>query len=361
MDRAEGMDARSARADLDGDRPSPRLQGGRRRLASLHPEFFRGHHAGVRLPGPVSLGPDASYRHLTPDYVSAATFEGQEVLKVAPKALTVLAREALRDVSFLYRAAPPGEGRRDPRRPGGLGQRPGRRPDPAQERRGGLRLPVADVPGHRDRDGRRQEGPALWTGAKDEEWLSRGIYETYQKENLRYSQTVPLTMYDEVNSETNLPAQIDIFATPGGTYDFLFVAKGGGSANKSLLFQETKALLNSASLEAFLDQKLRSLGTAALPAVTSPSPGDTADWRRYTKSERSFWSRKASRLAELSRAFCSWKSGDLLADPPPFHKVEEEEEVVPSRSRRGEDVRSGPAGSVSELTSSYIVSGTVWE
>ena len=92
-----------------------------------------------------------------------------------------------------------------------------------------------------------------------------GIFETYQKENLRYSQTVPLTMFEEKNSGTNLPAQIDIFAGGGDQYNFLFVAKGGGSANKSLLFQETKALLNPASLEAFLDQKLRSLGTAACP------------------------------------------------------------------------------------------------
>ncbi len=110
-----------------------------------------------------------------------------------------------------------------------------------------------------------KKGQRVWTGAKDEEWLARGIFETYQKENLRYSQTVPLSMYEESNSETNLPAQIDIFASNGGTYDFLFVAKGGGSANKSLLFQETKALLNPASLEVFLDQKLRSLGTAACP------------------------------------------------------------------------------------------------
>ena len=90
-----------------------------------------------------------------------------------------------------------------------------------------------------------KKGQRVWTGGiKDEEWLSRGVYETYQKENLRYSQTIPLTMYEEINSGTNLPAQIDIYATPGEKYEFLFVAKGGGSANKSMLFQETKALLN---------------------------------------------------------------------------------------------------------------------
>ncbi|MGZ3387715.1 MAG: FumA C-terminus/TtdB family hydratase beta subunit, partial [Isosphaeraceae bacterium] len=97
------------------------------------------------------------------------------------------------------------------------------------------------------------------------EWLSRGVYETYLKENLRYSQTIPVTMYEEINSGTNLPAQIDIYATPGEKYEFLFVAKGGGSANKSMLFQETKALLNPAGLEKFLKEKLRSLGTAACP------------------------------------------------------------------------------------------------
>ena len=111
-----------------------------------------------------------------------------------------------------------------------------------------------------------KKGQRVWTGGiKDEEWLSRGVYETYQKENLRYSQTIPVSMYDEINSGTNLPAQIDIYATPGEKYEFLFVAKGGGSANKSMLFQETKALLNPASLEKFLTEKLRSLGTAACP------------------------------------------------------------------------------------------------
>ncbi len=111
-----------------------------------------------------------------------------------------------------------------------------------------------------------KKGQRVWTGGvKDEEWLSRGIFDTYQKENLRYSQTIPLSMYDEINSGTNLPAQIDIFATPGEKYEFLFVAKGGGSANKSMLFQETKAVLNPAGLEHFLREKLRSLGTAACP------------------------------------------------------------------------------------------------
>ncbi|MBW1881193.1 MAG: fumarate hydratase C-terminal domain-containing protein, partial [Deltaproteobacteria bacterium] len=103
------------------------------------------------------------------------------------------------------------------------------------------------------------------TGANDAEAISRGIFETYTKENLRYSQVVPFTMYEEKNSGCNLPAQIDIYATPGDTYRFLFIAKGGGSANKTYLYQETKALLNPASLERFLHDKLLSLGTAACP------------------------------------------------------------------------------------------------
>jgi fumarate hydratase class I len=105
----------------------------------------------------------------------------------------------------------------------------------------------------------------VWTGANDAEWISRGVYECYTQENLRYSQTAPLDMYRETNTGTNLPAQIDLYATEGESYEFLFVAKGGGSANKTLLYQETKALLNPKSLEKFLLEKMSSLGTAACP------------------------------------------------------------------------------------------------
>lgn len=110
-----------------------------------------------------------------------------------------------------------------------------------------------------------KKGGQVWTGGKDEESLSRGVFRTYNEENLRYSQTVALDMYTEKNSGTNLPAQIDIYATDGMSYDFLFVAKGGGSANKTFLFQQTKALLNPKSLEAFLEEKMKTLGTAACP------------------------------------------------------------------------------------------------
>jgi fumarate hydratase class I len=110
-----------------------------------------------------------------------------------------------------------------------------------------------------------KKGQQVWTSGADEEAISRGIYQTYTEDNLRYSQNAPLTMYDEVNTGTNLPAQIDLVATDGEEYNFLFIAKGGGSANKSYLFQETKALLNPESLEKFLSEKIKTLGTSACP------------------------------------------------------------------------------------------------
>jgi fumarate hydratase class I len=110
-----------------------------------------------------------------------------------------------------------------------------------------------------------KKGQQVWTGARDEEYLSRGVHDTYSGENLRYSQTVALNMYEEKNSGTNLPAQIDLYATDGMEYRLLFIAKGGGSANKSYLFQETKALLTPENLEKFLTEKMITLGTAACP------------------------------------------------------------------------------------------------
>jgi fumarate hydratase class I len=110
-----------------------------------------------------------------------------------------------------------------------------------------------------------KKGQRVWTNGNDEESLARGIFETYTQTNLRYSQLAPLSVYDEVNTGTNLPAQIELYATPGDDYRFLFVTKGGGSANKSFLFQETKALLNPKSLLSFLDEKIKKIGTAACP------------------------------------------------------------------------------------------------
>ena len=215
---------------------------------------------------PFPLGKDETqYRRLTGDHVSVAQFDGREVLKVEPVALTVLAREAMRDASFLLRTKH-------------LEQVAAILDDPeASDNDRGVALALlrnAEVsatmvlPFCQDTGTATvlaKKGQRVWTGGGDAEALSRGIFDTYQKENLRYSQTVPLTVYEEMNSGTNLPAQIDILATDGPEYHFLFVAKGGGSANKTYLFQETKALLNPDRLIPFLTEKMKTLGTAACP------------------------------------------------------------------------------------------------
>ncbi len=215
---------------------------------------------------PYPVAPDeTTYRLITTDYVSVAKFADQDVLKVDPEALAVLAREAMRDASFLLR-------------PAHLEQVAAILEDPeASENDRGVALAMlrnAEVasgfvlPFCQDTGTAivyAKKGQRVWTGARDEEFLTRGVYETYDKENLRYSQTVPLTVYEEKNSGNNLPAQIDIHAVDGMEYRFLFVAKGGGSANKTYLFQETKALLHPEKLEAFLTEKMKTLGTAACP------------------------------------------------------------------------------------------------
>ena len=215
---------------------------------------------------PFPLGKDTTrYRLLTKDHVSVANFDGQEILKVAPEALTVLAREAMRDAAFLLR-------------PAHLEQVAAILDDPeasANDRRVALAmLKNAEVSAHAVLPFCQDTGTAIilgkkgqqvWTGGGDEAHLAKGVYETYTKENLRYSQTIPLTLYEEKNSGNNLPAQIDVHATDGAEYSFLFVAKGGGSANKTFLYQQTKALLNPESLEKFLVEKMKTLGTAACP------------------------------------------------------------------------------------------------
>jgi fumarate hydratase class I len=215
---------------------------------------------------PFPLAPDETpYRLLNTHLVSVSRFDGVEVLKVAPEALTLVAREALRDVSFLMRTRH-------------LEQVAAILDDPEAsdndravaitmlrnaEESARMVLPFCQDTGTATVFAKK--GQRVWTGVRDEEYLTRGIWETYQKENLRYSQSLPLTLYQEKNSGTNLPAQIDIMATDGMDYTFLFVAKGGGSANKSYLFQESKAVLNPESLETFLVEKMRALGTAACP------------------------------------------------------------------------------------------------
>lgn len=214
----------------------------------------------------LPLGADETpYRLLTKEHVSTFEAAGQTFLKVEPAALTLLAQHAMRDIAHLLR-------------PGHLAQLRKILDDPeaspndkfvaldllknANIAAGGV-LPMCQDTGTAIVMGKK--GQYVVTGGGDEAALSRGIYETYLTSNLRYSQMAPLDMYKEKNTGSNLPAQIEIFATDGDAYKFLFMAKGGGSANKSYLFQETKALLNPESLLAFVEAKLKGLGTAACP------------------------------------------------------------------------------------------------
>ena len=215
---------------------------------------------------PFPLAKDTTkYRLLTKDYVSVASFDGKEVLKVDPEGLAFLANNAMRDVSFMLRpahlekvAAILSDTESSPNDKG-VAVAMLRNAEVAAK---GV-LPLCQDTGTATIIGKK--GQQVWTGALDEEFLSKGVYKTYTEENLRYSQTIPLTMYEETNSGCNLPAQIDLYATEGMDYKFLFVAKGGGSANKTYLYQETKALLNPVSLEKFLVEKMKTLGTAACP------------------------------------------------------------------------------------------------
>ena len=208
---------------------------------------------------------DAPYRKLTGDYVSVGEFDGQRIVKVAPEALTVLARQAFVDCQHLLR-------------PGHLGQLRRILDDPDASANdkfvaldllknaniaAGKVLPMCQDTGTAIVLGKK--GQQVWTGADDAAALSEGVRRTFAEENLRYSQVAPLSMYEEVNTGDNLPAQIDLYAEPGDEYHFLFVAKGGGSANKTFLFQQTKAVLNPKSLLKFLDEKIRTLGTSACP------------------------------------------------------------------------------------------------
>src|SRR5271156_4136255 len=212
------------------------------------------------------IGPDdAPYRKLTGDHVSTGTFEGQRVLKIDPAALTLLARDAFVDCQHLLR-------------PGHLAQLRAILDDPeasANDRfvafdllknaniAAGKVLPMCQDTGTAIVMGKK--GQRVWTGADDAAALSEGIRRTFTETNLRYSQVAPLSMYEEVNTGDNLPAQIDLLAEPGEEYKFLFIAKGGGSANKAYLYQSTPAVLNEKDLEAFVRSKLKEIGTSACP------------------------------------------------------------------------------------------------
>src|SRR5438874_4662449 len=213
------------------------------------------------------LGPDdAPYRKLTGDHVSTAIFEGERVVKIEPAALTLLARDAFVDCAHLLR-------------PGHLAQLRAILEDPeasANDRfvafdflknaniAAGKVLPMCQDTG--TAIVMAKKGERVWTGGDDAAAISAGIRRSYTETNLRYSQVAPLSMYEEVNTGDNLPAQIDIYAEPGDEYKFLFIAKGGGSANKSFLYQQTKAVLNPKSLLKLIDEKTRPLRTGALPA-----------------------------------------------------------------------------------------------
>ncbi len=208
---------------------------------------------------------DTPYRRLTGDFVKPFQAGGRSFLEVAPEGLTLLTKTAMRDIAHLLR-------------PGHLQQLRNILDDAeasSNDKFVALELlKNANIAAGRILPGCQDTGTAIvmgkrgqhvLTGGNDEAAIARGVFDTYTEANLRYSQVAPLDMFEENNTGNNLPAQIELYATDGDEYHFLFMAKGGGSANKSVLYQETKALLNEASLTAFLDAKLRSIGTAACP------------------------------------------------------------------------------------------------
>ena len=205
------------------------------------------------------------YHLLTKDYVTVTEFDGREIVKVDPEGLRLLAKQAMHDIAFMLR----------PEHNDMVAKILNDPEASVNDRAVAITMLLnADIsskgvlPFCQDTGTATivaKKGERVWTGANDEEALSHGVFDTYTNDNLRYSQTIPLDMYTEKNSGNNLPAQIDIYSTEGDEYKFLFVAKGGGSANKSFLFQETKALLNPATLEKYLVEKMKLLGTSACP------------------------------------------------------------------------------------------------
>ena len=215
-------------------------------------------------PYPI-LKDDTVYKKLTSEFVKVEQHGEREILTIDPKGLELLAEEAMADVSFMLRSSHLESLREiidDPEATDNdrfvaynLLQNAAVAVEGA--------LPSCQDTGTAIVMGKKGEN--VYTGVEDGEYLSKGIFNTYQKRNLRYSQVVPLTMFDEKNSGSNLPAQIDIYADKGNEYKFLFLAKGGGSANKTFLFQKTKSLLNESSLDAFVRERIMDLGTAACP------------------------------------------------------------------------------------------------
>jgi fumarate hydratase class I len=222
------------------------------------PEFF--------YEKPLQPGNDTTvYRQLTKDYVKVTEIEGKKYLRVDPAALELIAREAVSDISFYLRTSH-------------LEKLAAILADPEatdNDRfvawvmlRNSVISAGKDLPWCQDTGTAiviAKKGENVLTGANDALHLSKGIYETYRDRNLRYSQIIPLSMFEEKNSGTNLPAQVDIYSTEGMSYEFLFITKGGGSANKTFLYQQTKSLLNEESLTKFVKEKIKDLGTSACP------------------------------------------------------------------------------------------------
>ncbi|MEO3782482.1 fumarate hydratase [Actinocorallia sp. B10E7] len=214
---------------------------------------------------PLGKDTETEYRLLTTEGVSTVEAAGRTFLQVEPEALRLLTETALRDISHLLRPAHLAQLRK-------ILDDPEASPNDrfvaldllknAGIASGGV-LPMCQDTGTAIVMGKR--GQNVLTDGMDEAHISRGVYDAYTKLNLRYSQMAPLTMWDEKNTGTNLPAQIELYAAGGDEYKFLFMAKGGGSANKSYLYQETKAVLNPKRMLSFLEEKIRSLGTAACP------------------------------------------------------------------------------------------------
>ncbi|MBR3682667.1 MAG: fumarate hydratase [Tidjanibacter sp.] len=205
------------------------------------------------------------YELVSKDYVKTIECDGRKILKVEPEGLTLLAKRAFEDVSFFLRASH-------------LQKLANILADPEATDNDKFvahtmlmnqvvaaegELPTCQDTGTAIAIGKKGEN--VWTGVDDAEYISKGVYQTYAERNLRYSQVVPITMTDEHNSGNNLPAQIDLYAEPGDAYKFLFITKGGGSANKTFLYQQTKALLNEKSLTAFITEHIKDLGTSACP------------------------------------------------------------------------------------------------
>ncbi len=215
---------------------------------------------------PFLVGKDTTeYELLTTDFVSSVEVDGRKILKIDPKGLEILAEKAVHDVSFYLRSTHLEKLAKildDPEASDNekfVAYNLLQNSVVAAE---GV-LPTCQDTGTAIIMGKK--GEDVYTGVDDSEYLAKGVFNTYQKDNLRLSQIAPLSMFEEKNTGTNLPAQIELYTKPGNSYDFLIITKGGGSANKSYLYQQTKALLNEKSLEAFIREKLQEIGTAACP------------------------------------------------------------------------------------------------